>query len=183
MLRKLIFLLLKPLCNTDIRIARTLFWLDRRQYLLLRGAKVGKHCRLEKFKYPSEPYLLELGHHVSIGEDVQFITHDGGVWVLRNLEKDNRLDYFGPIRIGNNVFIGNNVILLPNVTIGDNVVIGAGAVVTKDVPSGHVAAGIPAKILCPIRNYQQRKKQLCIQTKGMSFSAKRQSIEKLLKTS
>ena len=37
--------------------------------------------------------------------------------------------------------------LLPGVTIGDNTVIGAGSVVTKDIPSGVVAAGNPCRVL------------------------------------
>jgi len=33
------------------------------------------------------------------------------------------------------------------VTIGQDTVVGAGAVVTKDLPAGVVAAGVPARIL------------------------------------
>ncbi len=177
----MLFWFLKPLRNRSTRVAKILFWLNRPQYLLLQGAFVGQNCRIEKFMFPSEPYLIKIGCHVSIGEDVQFITHDGGVWVLRWLTNDSRLDFFGPITIGDNVFIGNNVILLPNVTIGDNVVIGAGSVVTKNIPPGYVAAGRPAKILCTIDDYLHRKKSQCIQTKGMSYLAKREAIEKWLK--
>ncbi len=50
-------------------------------------------------------------------------------------------------RIGNNVDIGANVCIIGDVTIGDNVIIGAGAVVIKNVPSGCVAVGNPARIL------------------------------------
>lgn len=32
-------------------------------------------------------------------------------------------------------------------TIGDNVIIGAGSVVTRDVPSGSVAVGCPARVI------------------------------------
>lgn len=46
--------------------------------------------------------------------------------------------------IGNRVFIGANACILGNIKVGDNVIIGAGAVVTKDVPSGHRAIGNPA---------------------------------------
>jgi maltose O-acetyltransferase len=35
---------------------------------------------------------------------------------------------------------------MKGVTIGDRAVIGAGAVVTKDVPAYHIAAGNPARI-------------------------------------
>ena len=37
---------------------------------------------------------------------VQFITHDGGMWVLRNLNLLKAADYFGRIKVGNNVHIG-----------------------------------------------------------------------------
>jgi maltose O-acetyltransferase len=33
------------------------------------------------------------------------------------------------------------------VTIGDDTVVGAGAVVTRDLPAGVVAAGVPARAL------------------------------------
>ena len=49
-----------------------------------------------------------------------------------------------PVVIGDNVWIGANVTILPGVTIGDYVVVAAGAVVTKDVPSGVLVAGVPA---------------------------------------
>ncbi|MCB1130455.1 MAG: acyltransferase [Verrucomicrobiae bacterium] len=52
-----------------------------------------------------------------------------------------------PIRIGRNVFIGARSIILKGVTIGDGAVIGAGAVVTRDVPAGAIAAGNPARII------------------------------------
>lgn len=49
--------------------------------------------------------------------------------------------------IGNDVFIGAGVLVLPGVKIGDGAVIGARSVVTSNVPSRTVAAGIPAKVL------------------------------------
>ena len=56
-------------------------------------------------------------------------------------------DGFGETVIGNNVFIGVGSIVLPNVSIGDNSVIGAGSVVTRDIPSGVVAVGNPARVI------------------------------------
>jgi maltose O-acetyltransferase len=35
----------------------------------------------------------------------------------------------------------------PGVTIGDDTVVGAGAVVTRDLPAGVVAVGVPARVL------------------------------------
>ena len=52
---------------------------------------------------------------------------------------------FGPVRIGRNVWIGDHATLLPGIEIGDGAIIAAGAVVTKNVESRAVAAGVPAK--------------------------------------
>ncbi len=52
-----------------------------------------------------------------------------------------------PVIIGKNVWIGAGAIILPGVTIGDFSVVAAGAVVTKDVPSGVMVAGVPSKIV------------------------------------
>lgn len=49
--------------------------------------------------------------------------------------------------IGDNVYIGSGAKVLGPVEVGDNVVIGANAVVVKDVPSGCVVAGVPARII------------------------------------
>lgn len=51
-----------------------------------------------------------------------------------------------PVVIGRNVWLGYAVIILPGVNIGDNVIIGAGSVVTKDIPSGVLAAGNPCVV-------------------------------------
>ena len=50
-----------------------------------------------------------------------------------------------PITIGDNVWLGAGVFVCPGVTIGNDTVVGAGAVVTRDLPAGVVAFGVPAK--------------------------------------
>jgi acetyltransferase-like isoleucine patch superfamily enzyme len=52
-----------------------------------------------------------------------------------------------PVTIGNNVWIGARCIVNKGVTIGDGAIIAAGSVVTKDVPSNVIAAGVPAKVI------------------------------------
>ena len=52
-----------------------------------------------------------------------------------------------PITIGDNVWLGGGAIVCPGVSIGEDSVVGAGAVVTKDLPAGVVAAGVPARVL------------------------------------
>ena len=51
------------------------------------------------------------------------------------------------------MFIGTGVVINCNVRIGDNVIVGSGAVVTKDIPDGMVAAGDPARIICTYEDY------------------------------
>jgi maltose O-acetyltransferase len=52
-----------------------------------------------------------------------------------------------PIEIGSDCWIGGGAVILPGVKIGSKTVIGAGSVVTRDVPSGVVAAGNPCRVL------------------------------------
>ena len=52
-----------------------------------------------------------------------------------------------PVKIGNRVWFGARVTICPGVTIGDGAIVGAWAVVTKDVPSRTIVAGVPAKVI------------------------------------
>lgn len=52
-----------------------------------------------------------------------------------------------PVTLCDNVWIGANSTILGGVTIGSGSVIGAGSVVTKDVASGVIAVGNPARVL------------------------------------
>jgi carbonic anhydrase/acetyltransferase-like protein (isoleucine patch superfamily) len=60
--------------------------------------------------------------------------------------------------IGNRVLVGMGAIVLNGAVIGDGSVIGAGAVVTEGmhVPPGSVIVGIPAKIIKPATEEQQK---------------------------
>lgn len=52
----------------------------------------------------------------------------------------------GTPSFGDRVFVGPGARILGGIHIGDEALIGANAVVTKDVPAGHVALGPPATI-------------------------------------
>jgi acetyltransferase-like isoleucine patch superfamily enzyme len=121
------------------------------------GIRIGKRCRIigRRFSmFGSEPYLVEIGDNVTIAEDVKFITHDGGVAILRDKVPD--LNVYGKIIIRDNCFIGVNSVLMPNITIGPNTVVGAGAVVTRDVPPNTIAAGVPAKVIMSTEEYFEK---------------------------
>jgi serine O-acetyltransferase len=51
--------------------------------------------------------------------------------------------------LGNNVYVGAGAKIIGKLSVGDGARIGANAVVTKDVPAGCTAIGIPAQIIPP----------------------------------
>ena len=153
------------------------------EYWREKGARILEGCEIyTSANLGSEPYLIEIGRHVRINSGVQFVNHDGGVWVCREYIKDTdaeKIDLFGKITIGNNVHIGTNAIIMPGVTIGDNCIIGCGAIVTKDVPSNSVAVGIPAKVIETIDEYISKNKDNFVYTKLLSKDKKKKFILEL----
>ena len=57
------------------------------------------------------------------------------------------LEYAAPITIEDGCWIAGNVRICGGVTIGKGSVIGAGSVVTRDIPSGVFAAGVPCRVI------------------------------------
>ncbi len=53
----------------------------------------------------------------------------------------------GCCTIENGVFLGAGATVLPQRLVGRNTLVGAGAVVTRDLPAGVVAVGVPARVL------------------------------------
>ena len=87
---------------------------------------------------------------VTFGDDV-FVAPQCGFYTAGHpLDKDLRrkkLEYSLPITIGDDVWIGGMVSVMPGVAIGSGSVIGGGAVVTRDIPEGVLAAGNPCRII------------------------------------
>lgn len=130
------------------------------------GKPVDKTFRL----FP--PFYTNCGKHITVGKRVFINTgchfHDqggivlgDGVFVSSNVvlstvnhdfdPTKRSTSYPSPIVIGNNVWIGASVTVVPGVRIGDGSIVGAGAVVTRDVPPNTIVAGVPARIIRPIR--------------------------------
>ena len=88
---------------------------------------------------------VSIGNHVIIAQNVTIsaLNHNVG-------KTDKYIDAQGittrNITIGDDVWIGANAVILSGVKIGSHSVVAAGAVVTKDVPEGMLAAGVPAEI-------------------------------------
>jgi maltose O-acetyltransferase len=84
-------------------------------------------------------FPVTLGDDVSIGPEATVLTlgHDP--------QSASFATAGGPVQIGDRVWIGYRAIIMPGVTIGEGAVVAAGAVVTKDVASFAIVAGVPAK--------------------------------------
>jgi acetyltransferase-like isoleucine patch superfamily enzyme len=91
---------------------------------------------------------------IYIGEDVfvgpKCVLACAGHPINSEQRRTEPLTQSKPIHIGNNVWLGASVTIIGGVTIGDGSVIAAGAVVTKDIPTGVVAGGVPCKVIRPI---------------------------------
>ena len=134
------------------------------------GTSIG-----DRVSFGSELWLISIGSHVRIAQNVRFITHDGGLWVVRKLYPEyESADLFKPIVVGNNVHIGINAVIMPGVHIGNNCIIGVGAVVTKDIPDNSVAVGIPARVIETIDEYVIKNKEKYIFTYGMTKKQKQE---------
>lgn len=131
----------------------------RAEFLKKRGyfKSIGEHCYLQPWNFGTEPHLISFGNNVHLASDVNFINHDITCMMFNYMDKEHRYKLRqGEIRIGNNVFVGAYTTILYDVTIGDNVIIGAGSLVNRDIPSGTVAAGVPAKVIGDFEEYQKK---------------------------
>jgi acetyltransferase-like isoleucine patch superfamily enzyme len=104
---------------------------------------VGEDCDILPGTVFDDPDYVWIGNNVRFSE-CTILGHDASVAML-NKAYGTVLDAVGAVIINDNVFIGFGAIILAGVTIGANSIIAAGAVVTKDVESGTVVAGSPAR--------------------------------------
>ena len=118
--------------------------------------------------------MITIGNLVSFNKDNRLICHDAIAQLFRQKFQDY-LPSNGHITIGNNVQFAQNVTVLKGVTIGDNCFIGFGATVTHDIPANSVAVGTPAKVICSIEEYYQKRKKEALQE---SFEFARGIVER-----
>jgi len=137
---------------------------EREAILKTLFAKCGKNVHFEP------DFRCEFGHHIYIGDNFyanfDCVILDAAEVIIGNnvlfgprvgiytanhaidpVERELGGCYAKPVKIGNRVWVGGHVVINQGVTIGDDSIIGAGSVVTKDIPAGVVAAGVPCRVI------------------------------------
>jgi acetyltransferase-like isoleucine patch superfamily enzyme len=117
-----------------------------------KNASIGERCKISSHTFICEGVTIEdecfVGHSVMFTNDVypRAVNEDGSPqteadWnVVKTVVKKR-------------ASIGSNATILAGITIGENALIGAGAVVTHDVPSFAIVAGVPARVIGDVRNH------------------------------
>lgn len=122
----------------------------RRLALDASGMKVGAGTHLAMGLVVIDDYTnnVSIGERCSIGAYVTLMsaTSPDNSVLMKHPGLQSAIKT-APISIGNDCWIGSGCIVMPGVKIGDRAVVGAGAVVTKDVLSGEVVTGIPARVV------------------------------------
>lgn len=118
----------------------------------------GRHVYVGSNVYANSNLTLVDDGDIHIGDNVMFgpnvVITTAGHPILPEL-RARGLQFNLPVHIGRNVWIGSGVQIMPGVTIGDDSVIGAGSVVTRDIPAGVVAVGIPCRVVREIGEHDR----------------------------
>lgn len=122
----------------------------------------GSHTRIGKGTFINFNFTCQDDAPVTIGENCNFGPNVTIVTPLHPMLKEERKALLAPdgspvhlcwaeeVHIGNDCWLGASVTVCPGVTIGDGCVIGAGSVVTRSIPAGSFAAGVPARVIRPL---------------------------------
>ncbi len=125
------------------------------------GAKVGRGVVIRSRVNITFPWRLHIGDYVWIGDEVLIlnlaqVTIGSNVCVSQRAflctgGHDYRKQGFdlmtAPITVGDHCWVGAAVFVAPGVTLGEESVCAAGSIVVKDVPTGVVVGGNPAKVI------------------------------------
>ena len=148
-----------------IRMWTMLSSYDRVRYLKKNKvfASIGENVTIMDRNIPLYANLIRIHNNVRIASHVTFATHDVTHFMLNkaeNIPGDDYTETVGCIEIMDNVFIGTNCTIVGGIRIGPNAIVAGGAVVTRDVPPNTVVGGVPARKICTLSEYLEKRKKL-----------------------
>lgn len=135
-------------CTTFNRYSAISALSKRRDQKFYPELTIGSNCCFGEFNNITCVNKVSIGNNVLTGRWVTITDNSHGKTDIKTLAMPpSSRDIVSPgaVNIEDDVWIGDKVTILPNVRIGKGAVIAANAVVTKDIPSYSVVAGIPAK--------------------------------------
>lgn len=115
-----------------------------------KNARIGERCKISSHSFICEGVTIEdecfIGHGVMFTNDVypRAVNEDGTQQTEADWKVINTV-------VKKRASIGSNATILAGVTIGESALVGAGAVVTHDVPSFAIVAGVPARVIGDVR--------------------------------
>lgn len=125
-----------------VRFAPNVSWANAERITIGDRTRIGARCHI---------WAGDSHGRVRIGSDTNlapmcFLTASNygfnpGSLIMDQPKHDADID------IGDDVWLGAGVMVLAGVSIGSGSIIAAGSVVTKDIPPGMIAGGIPARVL------------------------------------
>jgi acetyltransferase-like isoleucine patch superfamily enzyme len=104
-------------------------------------SSIQPRCQFSAYKAP-----VSIGSNVQIAPNCAFYPYNHGLMPDESMGKQP-LHTKGGIVIDDEVWLGFGAIVLDGVRIGKGAVIGAGSVVTRDIPDGAIAVGVPARVI------------------------------------
>lgn len=126
----------------DVRIAPNVSFANAERIALGDQVQVGARSSLWAGKSTS---WIRVGDRTTFGPEVFVTAADYGLAAGQRITDQAMIER--DIVIGTDCWIGARAILTAGIRIGDGAVIGAGSVVTKDVPAGAIAVGVPARVV------------------------------------
>lgn len=111
------------------------------------SVKIGRDTYIQpRCQFSGYLEKIEIGSDVQIAPNCAFYPYNHGFEPGKLIRKQP-LTTKGSIVVDDGALLGYGVIVLSGVRIGKGAVIGAGSVVTKDIPDGAIAAGVPARVM------------------------------------
>lgn len=111
------------------------------------SVKIGQDTHIHpRCQFSAFMASIDIGKNVQIASGCAFYPYDHRA-LAGELIMNQPLTTRGDIKVDQDAWLGFGVIVLSGVRIGEGAVIGAGSVVTRNIPDGAIAMGVPARVV------------------------------------